>query len=304
MWRRLGNRAGLGGALFILGSSPGTADDHAAAGPILEESAAIFRDLGDPWARARPLLTLGINALQRGDHADAQRRLEEALATCREMEDHWYAARALSGLGRIALANQDHAMAAARYREALLEYQRRADWAGVADCLEGLAAAHSADALLGVRVLGAVDALRERTGVRLDPVDRVVFDQSVASVRAGLAGHVFAEQWERGHVERTEAIVDELLSSVELSGLLMLTPVRGRGRRVSAGDALTVREQQVAGLIAQGYTNRRLAAALGITERTAEVHARNIREKLGFTARAQIAAWAVEHGLYRTSPRD
>src|SRR5687768_9323657 len=39
----------------------------------------------------------------------------------------------------------------------------------------------------------------------------------------------------------------------------------------------------VAALISQGHTNRQLAEALGITERTAEIHARNIREKLRFS---------------------
>jgi hypothetical protein len=34
-----------------------------------------------------------------------------------------------------------------------------------------------------------------------------------------------------------------------------------------------------------------------IAEKTAEVHARNVREKLGLESRAQIAAWAAQHGL-------
>jgi DNA-binding CsgD family transcriptional regulator len=34
-----------------------------------------------------------------------------------------------------------------------------------------------------------------------------------------------------------------------------------------------------------------------IAEKTAEVHARNIRGKLGLESRAQIAAWAARHGL-------
>jgi non-specific serine/threonine protein kinase len=55
---------------------------------------------------------------------------------------------------------------------------------------------------------------------------------------------------------------------------------------------LTPRELEVAMLISRGYTNRRIAEVLVIAERTAETHARNIREKLGLTTRAQIAAWA------------
>ena len=55
---------------------------------------------------------------------------------------------------------------------------------------------------------------------------------------------------------------------------------------------LTRRERQVAGLVARGLTNKAIAAQLMISPRTAEGHVEHIRTKLGFTARAQIAAWA------------
>ncbi|MDT3445137.1 response regulator transcription factor [Pseudofrankia sp. BMG5.37] len=42
---------------------------------------------------------------------------------------------------------------------------------------------------------------------------------------------------------------------------------------------------------AQGLTSRQIAAAAHITARTAENHVQNILGKLGFTNRAQIAAW-------------
>jgi ATP/maltotriose-dependent transcriptional regulator MalT len=60
---------------------------------------------------------------------------------------------------------------------------------------------------------------------------------------------------------------------------------------------LTPRERQVIALIAQGYSNRAIARALVISEKTAEVHVGNILGKLGFGSRSQAAAYAVEHGL-------
>jgi DNA-binding CsgD family transcriptional regulator len=60
---------------------------------------------------------------------------------------------------------------------------------------------------------------------------------------------------------------------------------------------LTRREREVAALIAQGKSNRDIAGALFLSERTVEGHAGNILAKLGFASRAQIAAWAVETGL-------
>jgi DNA-binding CsgD family transcriptional regulator len=60
---------------------------------------------------------------------------------------------------------------------------------------------------------------------------------------------------------------------------------------------LTAREREVAALIAQGKSNREIAVALVISERTVESHVTNVLSKLGFTSRTQIAAWAVETGL-------
>lgn len=56
-------------------------------------------------------------------------------------------------------------------------------------------------------------------------------------------------------------------------------------------------------LIAHGLTNREIAEALSISERTAGSHVHHILNKLGFSSRAQVAAWAVAHGLI-TVPLD
>jgi len=65
---------------------------------------------------------------------------------------------------------------------------------------------------------------------------------------------------------------------------------------------LTRREREVASLVAQGLTNREIAKNLFISERTAEYHVEQIRNKLGFHTRSQIAAWTVaeRHGIPAT----
>lgn len=62
-------------------------------------------------------------------------------------------------------------------------------------------------------------------------------------------------------------------------------------------DGLTRREREVAALIAQGHSNRAIAEALVLSERTVGGHVGNILAKLGFSSRVQIARWAVEKGL-------
>ncbi|MFD1814956.1 ATP-binding protein [Rhodococcus gannanensis] len=65
--------------------------------------------------------------------------------------------------------------------------------------------------------------------------------------------------------------------------------------------ALTRREQQVADLVAQGLTNKAIAAKLVISQRTAQGHVEHVLSKLGFSSRAQIAAWVVEQQAHQTS---
>lgn len=59
--------------------------------------------------------------------------------------------------------------------------------------------------------------------------------------------------------------------------------------------SLTNRERQVADLVAEGLTDKAIATRLVISQRTAQGHVQRILTKLGFTSRAQIAAWVVEH---------
>lgn len=65
---------------------------------------------------------------------------------------------------------------------------------------------------------------------------------------------------------------------------------------------LTRRETEVAALVAEGLTNREIAARLFISERTAESHVEQIRNKLGFHSRTQIAAWFAETKLQKEPP--
>jgi DNA-binding NarL/FixJ family response regulator len=62
---------------------------------------------------------------------------------------------------------------------------------------------------------------------------------------------------------------------------------------------LTRREREVLALVAEGYTNRRIAEALFISESTAGVHVSNILGKLGVSSRAEAAAVAARLGLDR-----
>jgi DNA-binding CsgD family transcriptional regulator len=67
---------------------------------------------------------------------------------------------------------------------------------------------------------------------------------------------------------------------------------RGRGRERDPWRPLTVREFEVARLIAQGLTNAQIAAELSVSPKTVSAHVEHILAKLAVARRAEVAAWA------------
>ena len=61
-------------------------------------------------------------------------------------------------------------------------------------------------------------------------------------------------------------------------------------------DRLSRREAEVANLVAEGLTNREVAAELYISPRTVESHVEHIKRKLGLTSRYQIVVWVLRNG--------
>jgi DNA-binding CsgD family transcriptional regulator len=78
------------------------------------------------------------------------------------------------------------------------------------------------------------------------------------------------------------------------------TPSPRRAAKAAFGG-LTRRERDVAELVAYGKANKVIARDLGIGERTVEGYVASSLAKLGFTSRTQLAAWAVEKGIFRST---
>jgi non-specific serine/threonine protein kinase len=124
-----------------------------------------------------------------------------------------------------------------------------------------------------------------------DPAERA---RTVATLRRALGQAAFAAAWAAGEALSLEQAADLALSP-EGEG----QPGGGRG----GGDGgLTPRQREVAALVARGLSNRQVAAALTIAERTAENHVEHILGKLGFRSRAQVAAWMARQGAGAAGP--
>ena len=107
-----------------------------------------------------------------------------------------------------------------------------------------------------------------------------------------------------GIVNLANSVGDEALREHFLQAALGTLPKEKKEKAASlsraAKDAfggLTERERAVVRLVAQGKTNQEIADTLVVAKRTIETHINNIMHKLALTSRAQVAVWALEHGL-------
>ncbi|MEU1724746.1 response regulator transcription factor [Nonomuraea sp. NPDC005692] len=88
-----------------------------------------------------------------------------------------------------------------------------------------------------------------------------------------------------------------LREAARLAEELGAAPLARLGRPRPAQDGLTERERDVLVLIAEGLSNRQIAARLHISPRTAGVHVSHILAKLGAATRTEAAAIAFREGL-------
>ena len=70
-----------------------------------------------------------------------------------------------------------------------------------------------------------------------------------------------------------------------------------RTQRVKPAFGLTAREQDVLGLLSEGFANKHIARRLGITEATVKAHLTSVFQTVGVRDRTQAALWAHRHGL-------
>jgi DNA-binding NarL/FixJ family response regulator/Tfp pilus assembly protein PilF len=89
---------------------------------------------------------------------------------------------------------------------------------------------------------------------------------------------------------------DRFIAAAE-SELPQMRPPTARRAAKQEWEGLTERERDVAAQVTLGRSNREIAEALVLSERTVETHIGNVLRKLGFSSRAQIAAWGAQRGL-------
>ncbi|MER7250049.1 helix-turn-helix transcriptional regulator [Kribbella sp. NPDC000426] len=145
----------------------------------------------------------------------------------------------------------------------------------------------------GTNFLGPVELVLGICSAALGDRDSAVADLRAAAARSRAIGAPgFAVEAACLLAEVSNDASGVAKETLPLARVLGMTPWVNRLERVAAPDSpLSPREHEVARLVADGLSNRAIAAALVISERTAQNHVQHVLGKLGFVNRAQVAAW-------------
>ncbi|MFB6532459.1 LuxR C-terminal-related transcriptional regulator [Streptomyces noursei] len=214
-----------------------------------------------------------------GEVAAADEACGEVEAAARAHDESWLYGMALLARALLARRAGAPADAIAHARAAVARLRPFQDWWGLAMCVEVIAWSTQDAPRRAARLLGVLHLLWESLGGRLGsvPFMRAQHLRFEAAVREALSAAAFERDFRRG----ARATVDEAMAYV-LDDAAGVVP------------GLTRRESQVAELVAEGLTNKDIAARLTIAQRTAENHVERILGKLGLTSRTQLALWTYE----------
>ena len=145
------------------------------------------------------------------------------------------------------------------------------------------------DGLAAIPVLGAASA-----GTRIIILTAYDTDERVlGAIRGGAKGYLLKGA-PLGEIARAIRAVHAGETYLEPRIATKVVAELEPGRRTGA---LSRREREVLRLIAGGQSNKQIALALGITERTVKFHVTSVLNKLGAENRAQAVALAGQRGL-------
>jgi predicted ATPase/DNA-binding CsgD family transcriptional regulator len=257
----------------------------------------VLRD-NNGWGMAQALYGLGSVARARHDQVSALRHFGDALALYRQIDARLEVARCLAGIGWIALSQRDLQLATSSFAECLQLSLAAGQRLATARALEAFAvlAVSLGDPARGVKLEGAVLALRAALGDAASARVSERVRQQLADARARLGDAAAAALLEQGRaMSATEAarLAAEPADDAGHDGPEPAGPA-GPGSGSRQPSVLTGRELEIAALIARGLSNRAIADELVISPATAARHVANIFTKLGFSSRAQVAAWVAD----------
>ncbi|MFG1687727.1 ATP-binding protein [Nonomuraea sp. NPDC049269] len=281
---RLGDARTLAMSMHVEGLAALIDQDLPRAVILLGKSCKQYEHLGDRMSAAISQMYLATAQSYLGDHDQAAALFDDCVAVCDAHGELWFKSYALCVSGIAAWRVGDASGAYALELESIRLKRPFNDRLGLAMCVEVMAwiAAEQGENERAARLLGAVVNLWRSIG---GPLFGYLTDHHARceeAVRRALPARTFDDAVHKG-------------TALSLAALIELARREDAAApEVAEPSPLTRREAEIAELVARGMSNKEIAAALVIAQRTAEGHVEHILAKLGFKSRAQIAVWVSE----------
>jgi predicted ATPase/DNA-binding CsgD family transcriptional regulator len=300
-FRRLGDARGAAWTLNDLSVLALVQGEYEQATSYSQECLALSRQVGSRRDIAACLANLATIAQARGEYALAAAYDEECLTVAKEIGDAPTVATSLHSLAYLRFLQHDYAQASDLFEEALAIYQLTASKVGMARCLVGLAATAWAcgEATRAAHLWGAAIAQHAHVRARMDPNERVTFEQAQVAVRAHLGETAFRQAWDAGqHMRPDQAIAIAepaplAPSSPPTSPTSSIIQPSGLAKRFG----LTERELEILRLLAAGLSYAAIAQQLVISPHTVNRHLSTIYTKLNVNSRHAATRLAINHHL-------
>ena len=210
-----GERVMVARAENLLGDIEHSLGNGAAARAHFARGVEGFRALALPWGLGNSLTGMATVALASGDPAHAERLLDEATSVLRHAAP-WFLSWTLYLRAFLAVRRGNPHEAIACVRESLTCIRQLHDKFAFVHALVPFAAAAvlEGDDLWAARILGARDAVSERTGATV--VDKSVDDLRQQAERDARS-HLGPDKWARAYAAGRSTSIDSLLRDIETS---------------------------------------------------------------------------------------
>jgi predicted ATPase/DNA-binding CsgD family transcriptional regulator len=282
--RDLGDEVGTAYATHLTGMVAFFSDEFPRAAELLAEGERRYRATGGPPDLTGALdVHIGLLNISRDLLDEAQERLAATRERSEAAGEAWVRSYAIDGLGFIALLRGELGTARRLARESLELTARFDDTVGLSLALDLAAwtAAAGEEHERAAILLGAASARWRSFGQQLygSPDWQARRDGYQQRARGCLGDPTFEAAFRHGAA----------MSRPDMLGYAL--GARRQPALPGPLEVLTAREREIARLVAEGLTNRQIAARLVVSHRTVEGHVGRILGKLGFGRRAQLAAW-------------
>src|SRR5438270_6143560 len=272
-------------ALSMSANAEDMLGNPAGAQQFLDEAEAIAADADDYLATIELIQAQTVHAFFEGDLEAVTAKSSEGASLSRDAGDPLVLGSMLRNLAIVALLEGDLGAATARLRDALHVARQIDDRFTEYYLLSGYAyhAAGSGQPRRAAQLFGAAAGVAASAGADDRGPHAPLLAEARESATRALGSAKFGAEFEAGKRLTRQAAMRLALGE---SDDHEIATAHG-----SETGPLARREVEVAQLVAEGLSNKQVAARLLISERTVATHVGHILDKLGFKSRAQIAGW-------------